>query len=150
MGTHFSILVWRIPWTEEPGGLYFMGLQRIEHDWVTNTGSHWIGHKKQWLCLVWLNGCYYEWGLEEPLPTVCSQFLWIWEGGWGVQRGLQQLNDLSKNLQLYLQEDNFTEDLMELEAQRKYEIQGEEEVTEELKRFTMQEMAREFYLGRHC
>ena len=39
---------------------------------------------------------------------------------------------------------------MELEAQRKYEIQGEEEVTEDLKRFTMQDMARDFYLGRHC
>ena len=31
------LLVWRIPWTEEPGGLQFMGLQRIGHDWVTNT-----------------------------------------------------------------------------------------------------------------
>ena len=27
MATHFSILAWRIPWTEEPGGLLFMGLQ---------------------------------------------------------------------------------------------------------------------------
>ena len=27
MATHFSILVWRIPWTEEPGGLQSMGLQ---------------------------------------------------------------------------------------------------------------------------
>ena len=32
-----SILAWRIPWTVEPGGLQSMGLQRIEHDWVTNT-----------------------------------------------------------------------------------------------------------------
>ena len=31
MVTHSSILVWRIPWTEEPGGLQFMGLQRVEH-----------------------------------------------------------------------------------------------------------------------
>ena len=31
MVTHFSILVWRIPWTEEPGGLQSMGLQRIKH-----------------------------------------------------------------------------------------------------------------------
>ena len=28
MATHFSILAWRIPWTEEPGGLQSMGLQR--------------------------------------------------------------------------------------------------------------------------
>ena len=33
MATHFSILAWRIPWTEEPGGLQFIGLQRIGHDW---------------------------------------------------------------------------------------------------------------------
>ena len=30
--THFSILAWRIPWTEEPGELQSMGLQRVGHD----------------------------------------------------------------------------------------------------------------------
>ena len=45
-------------------------------------------------CLVWGYGCHYEWGLEEPLPAVCSQFSWIWEGGQRVQRSLQQLSDL--------------------------------------------------------
>ena len=33
--THSSILAWRIPWTEEPGGLQPMGSQRIGHNWVT-------------------------------------------------------------------------------------------------------------------
>ena len=37
MTTHSSILAWRIPWTEEPGGLQSMGLQRGRHDWVANT-----------------------------------------------------------------------------------------------------------------
>ena len=32
MTTHSSILAWRIPWTEEPGGLQSMGLQRFVHD----------------------------------------------------------------------------------------------------------------------
>ena len=32
MATHFSILAWRIPWTEKPGGLQFMGSQRTGHD----------------------------------------------------------------------------------------------------------------------
>ena len=32
MGTHSSILAWRIPWTEEPGGLQPMGLQRVRHN----------------------------------------------------------------------------------------------------------------------
>ena len=33
MATHFNILAYRIPWTEEPGGLLSMGLQRVRHDW---------------------------------------------------------------------------------------------------------------------
>ena len=32
MATHCSILAWRIPWTEKPGGLQSMGLQRVRHD----------------------------------------------------------------------------------------------------------------------
>ena len=36
---HSSILAWRIPWTEEPGGLQCMGLQRVWHDLETNTFS---------------------------------------------------------------------------------------------------------------
>ena len=37
MATHSSVLAWRMPWTEEPGGLQSMGLQRVGHDWVINT-----------------------------------------------------------------------------------------------------------------
>ena len=33
MAIHFSILAWRIPWTEEPSGVQSMGLQRVEYDW---------------------------------------------------------------------------------------------------------------------
>ena len=32
MATHSSTLAWKIPWTEEPGGLQSMGLQRVRHD----------------------------------------------------------------------------------------------------------------------
>ena len=32
VATHSSILAWRIPWMEEPGGLQSMGLQRVGHD----------------------------------------------------------------------------------------------------------------------
>ena len=35
MATHSSILAWRTPWTEEPGGLQSMELQRIGHERVT-------------------------------------------------------------------------------------------------------------------
>ena len=32
MATHATILAWRIPWTEEPGGLQSIGSQRVRHD----------------------------------------------------------------------------------------------------------------------
>ena len=32
MATHSRIIAWKIPWTEEPGGLHSMGLQRVRHD----------------------------------------------------------------------------------------------------------------------
>ena len=35
MATHFSILAWEIPWTEEPGGLQPVGPQRVRHEVVT-------------------------------------------------------------------------------------------------------------------
>ena len=35
MATHSSILAWRIPWSEEPGGLQSMGSQRVRHDLAT-------------------------------------------------------------------------------------------------------------------
>ena len=34
MATHSSILAWKIPWTEEPGRLQSMGLQRLRHNWA--------------------------------------------------------------------------------------------------------------------
>ena len=37
MATCSSILAWEIPWTEQPGGLQSMGLQRVGHNWATNT-----------------------------------------------------------------------------------------------------------------
>ena len=37
MATLSNIFAWRIPWTEEPSGLPSTGLQRIGHNWVTNT-----------------------------------------------------------------------------------------------------------------
>ena len=39
METHSSILIWEIPWTEEPGGIQSVGLPRVRSNWVTNTFS---------------------------------------------------------------------------------------------------------------
>ena len=41
MATHSSILAWRIPWTEDPGGLQSIGSQKVRHDW-----SH-LAHMQQ-------------------------------------------------------------------------------------------------------
>ena len=40
MTTDSSILAWRIPWTEEPGGLQFIGSQRLRHDWSDSMHTH--------------------------------------------------------------------------------------------------------------
>ena len=40
VATHSSILAWRIPWTEEPGGRRSVGSHRVRHDWSDRAGSH--------------------------------------------------------------------------------------------------------------
>ena len=42
MAIDSSVLVWRIPWTEEPGGLQVLGLLRVRHDWATNPSHFFI------------------------------------------------------------------------------------------------------------
>ena len=50
MATHSSLLAWRIPRTEDPGGLQSMGSQRVRYDWATNTHNS-IKGLKTWLCV---------------------------------------------------------------------------------------------------
>ena len=49
MAPHSSTLAWKIPWTEEPGGLQSMGSRRVGHDWATSlsffTFIHW---RRKW------------------------------------------------------------------------------------------------------
>ena len=49
MAPHSSTLAWKIPWTEEPGGLQSMGSLRVGHDWATSlslfTFMHW---RRKW------------------------------------------------------------------------------------------------------
>ena len=51
MAPHSSILAWRIPWTEEPGGLQPMGSQRVGHEWVTSLSLSLCCERKN-LCLI--------------------------------------------------------------------------------------------------
>ena len=58
MAPHSSTLDWKIPWTEEPGGLQSMGSVRVRHDWVNLlslfTFMHW---RRKWQpTLVFLPG----------------------------------------------------------------------------------------------
>ena len=52
LATHSSILAWRIPWTEEPGGLQSMGSQRVKHDCATNTYIH---NLRSWQRTNWVH-----------------------------------------------------------------------------------------------
>ena len=73
MAPHSSTLAWKIPWTEEPGGLQSMGLLRVGHDWATSlsffTFMHW---RRKWQPTpVFLPGESQGW---EPggLPSIGS------------------------------------------------------------------------------
>ena len=66
MTSVFSVLAWRIPWTEEPVRLQFLGSQRVGHDWVTNTllKEQVSDMGKTWIQVLWL------WVLS--IPPICS------------------------------------------------------------------------------
>ena len=58
----------KIPWTEEPGGLQFMELQRIRHDWAESTHTH---THTCWFCVYRFEkppGCFPQWLHHFPLP----------------------------------------------------------------------------------
>ena len=55
MAIHPSILAWRIPWTEEPGGLQSLGSQRVGHDLVTERG-----HMRVWVLLLPISLSYFH------------------------------------------------------------------------------------------
>ena len=65
MAPHSGTLAWKIPWTEEPGGLQSMGSLRVGHDWATSlslfTFMHW---RRKW----------------QPIPV----FLPAESQGWGA------------------------------------------------------------------
>ena len=66
MTTHSSILTWEIPWTEEPGGLQSMGLERVWHDLAT---------KKQQQSHVWKACNYFVISSYLPLPQTTHKLI---------------------------------------------------------------------------
>ena len=63
-GYHSSILVWRIPWTEEPGILQSMGSQRVRHDWGLSF-LHW-------------SQILYHWATGQAHMCVCVYYIYIY------------------------------------------------------------------------
>ena len=84
LATHSSILAWKIPWTEEPGWLLFMGSQRVGHDWATSLLllSVYIVHIGTICVCVCVCVCVYNgidlarlpsrWGCFSPAPSFLS------------------------------------------------------------------------------
>ena len=61
MAAHFSILAWKIPWTEEPGGLQYTGLQRVGHDWAQHCSSNFycgLSQNLKYISLGYIVGPY--------------------------------------------------------------------------------------------
>ena len=101
MATHSSILAWRIPRTEEPGGLQSTGLQRAGHDWsdeahTWHASSRWWfrGSKELWSCVSWCRknsvrgkriGCLEGlWAGERvPGPENLVGYRFMMKGKWG-------------------------------------------------------------------
>ena len=54
MANHSSILAWRIPWTEESGGLQSMGSQRVRHDRATMQ-QHVYAYIYVCICVIYMN-----------------------------------------------------------------------------------------------
>ena len=101
MATHSGILAWKIPWTEEPGRLQSMALQRVRHDWAhthTHTHTHkgiyrqiiniFIFHPVEKKFLLLWNFVFYLYWLRElkinfHFSSVCLQkfdsFVKFWE-----------------------------------------------------------------------
>ena len=84
MASHSSILAWRIPWTEEPGGLQSIESQRVGHDWVTEL--NWI-----------LKPVRQEWRLWKTQQCIPSILLPYAEPGQWVFP-FRILNSLSRKL----------------------------------------------------
>ena len=79
LATHFSILAWRIPRTEEPGRLKSLGSRRVGHDWVTNS------YRLYWLFTIFppvsFPGLWAFWGWGYVFYPYIP---YAWHSGWSM------------------------------------------------------------------
>ena len=81
MATHSSILAWRIPWTEEPGGLLSIGPQRVRHDWSDYTHTHTHTHTHTSLLLLLFSDV-----VAKPCKNLKTN---LWEPRDKMQKGIK-------------------------------------------------------------
>ena len=80
MATHSSIPAWRIPRTEEPGGLQSTGSQRVRHDLATNTHTY---HRKAGLKLsvhkikIMTSGPITSWQIDGEKVETMPNFIFL-------------------------------------------------------------------------
>ena len=65
MAIHSSTITWKIPWTEEPGRLQSMGLERVGHDWVIS------------LSLICLCTCEYTFSFNQDVQIRHTHCTWL-------------------------------------------------------------------------
>ena len=90
MATHSSILAWRIPWTEEPGGLWSMGSQRLTHDWATNTFT--LNMQESW------RACYFSEFASRHFQKAAPPWMGEAQSGWLAGRRALPVPFLFKSL----------------------------------------------------
>ena len=84
MATHSNVLAWRIPWTEEPGGLLSMGSHRVGHDWSDLAAAAAAVYLLSWFCL-WFPTCAY---VKIYQIILCGSFLFWLRGVFVAVHGL--------------------------------------------------------------
>ena len=81
MATYSSVIAWRIPWTEESGGLHSVGLQRVERDWVTKHSTYFFLEMD--LILDTNYSMLHEWSWFFSVATFFAMWQWScipWKG----------------------------------------------------------------------
>ena len=92
MATRSSVLAWRIPWTEEPGGLQSMGSQRVRHNLATQMVKSLPAMRETWVR-----------SLEKEMATHSSLLAWEipWTDPWTEEPGgLQSMGSQSQSTRL--------------------------------------------------
>ena len=69
MATHSSILAWKIPQTEEPGGLQSMGLKRVRRDWAISLSLYLCLVKFKFKCKIMFSNAANAWWPIYELPN---------------------------------------------------------------------------------